>query len=197
MAPRQPDHFILASTSPRRRDLLTEAGYRFRVVAPRLEEPPIPAHFVDPISHAESTAFFKAGSLAESHSDAVILGADTIAVIEQELIGKPTDRADARRILRRLSDTEHRVITGVALLHPATGRRSIQHAVTTLRVRPLDEAMIEAYLDTGAWEGKAGAYGIQDRDDPFVVCAEGSFTNVVGLPMELLGRMMAEFAEFE
>jgi len=193
----QPDHLILASTSARRRDLLTEAGYRFRVVAPRLEEPPIPVHYVDPIAHAESTAFFKAGSLAETHSEAVILGADTIALIDQELIGKPADRADARRILRRLSDTTHRVITGVALLHPVTGRRSIRHDVTTVRVRHLADAMIEAYLATGAWEGKAGAYGIQDRDDPFVECLEGSFTNVVGLPMELLARMMAEFVEYE
>jgi len=191
----QPDNLILASTSERRRALLESAGYQFRVSEPLFEEPPTPQHHFSPAGHAESMAFFKVSSLSHLYHDCVILGADTIAVVGNELIGKPSDREDARRILRCLADTTHTVITGVALLRPSTGRRLIRHDCTELRVRPLSPTAIEAYLDTGAWQGKAGAYGIQDQDDPFVERLEGSFSNVVGLPMELLAKMLVEFRD--
>lgn len=189
----QPDNLILSSTSKRRRALLDSAGYQFRVAEPLFEEPPTPQHHFSPAGHAESMAFFKSSSLSHVFQDCVILGADTIAVVGDELIGKPTDREDARRILQRLAATTHSVITGVALIRPSTGRRLIRHDVTTLRVRPLTSSAIETYLDSGAWQGKAGAYGIQDQDDPFVERIEGSFSNVVGLPMELLAKMLVDF----
>lgn len=189
----QPDNLILASTSERRHALLKQAGYEFRVAEPLFEEPPTPQHHFSPAGHAESMAFFKVSSLSHVYQDCVILGADTIAVVGNEIIGKPADREDARRILRRLADTTHSVITGVALLRPNTGRRMIRHDVTELRVRPLSSSAIEEYLDTGAWQGKAGAYGIQDQNDPFVERIEGSFSNVVGLPMELLAKMLVDF----
>ena len=189
----QPDSLILASTSARRRSLLEQAGYYFRVVKPLFEEPPTPQHHFSPAGHAESMAFFKVASLSHLQHDSVLLGADTIAVVGDELIGKPVNRDDARRILQRLAATTHSVLTGVSLLRPSTGRRMIRHDVTQLRVRPISSTAIEAYLDTGAWQGKAGAYGIQDQDDPFVERLEGSFSNVVGLPMELLAKMLAEF----
>lgn len=191
--PLQPDRLILSSTSPRRAGLLRDAGYRFIVVQPSLEEPEERHPHVDPASYAESLAFFKASSIAEDHPDATILAADTITVLGDEVFGKPDDREDAKRILKTLSGTLHSVMTGVCLLHPLTERRLINHGISTVRVRPLSDAMIESYLDTGQWQGKAGAYGIQDHDDPFVEHIDGSLSNVVGLPMELLGAMFEEW----
>jgi septum formation protein len=185
----QPEPLVLASASPRRAQLLREANYRFEAVVPPLHEPEWVHPHVAPTLHAESLAYFKARSVAPSHANDTILAADTIAVIQGEIIGKPLDRDDACRILHRLSGTTHSVITGVVLFQPTTGRRLLQHGISTVGVRVLDAAAIQAYLDTGAWEGKAGAYGIQDQDDPFVEKVSGSFTNVVGLPMELLARM--------
>jgi septum formation protein len=192
--PIQPEPLVLASESPRRRQLLAEAGYRFEVAVPRLDEPTWVHPHVSPAIHAESLAYFKAQSVAAAHPKETILAADTIAVMEGEVIGKPADRDDARCILRRLSGTAHSVITGVVLLHPASKRRMLQHAISMIRVRQLSEAAIEAYLQTGKWQGKAGAYGIQDQDDPFVANVTGSFTYVVGLPMELPAQMFEHWA---
>ncbi|MBI5762907.1 MAG: septum formation protein Maf [Planctomycetes bacterium] len=189
----QPPSLILASTSPRRAELLRTAGYQFEVVAPPMVEPDELHPHVDPGSYAESLAYFKASSIADRFPSAAILGADTIAYVDGEIIGKPEDRDDARRILTKLSATTHKVVTGIALVHPATDRRIIAHDVSMIRCRPLSDAMIAAYLDTNQWQGKAGAYGIQDSNDPFVECLEGSFSNVVGLPMELLARVFAEW----
>jgi septum formation protein len=185
----QPDPLVLASGSPRRAELLIESGYRFEVVLPMLTEPQWVHPHVLPTLHAESLAYFKARSVPNEHADKTVLGADTIAVLNGEIIGKPADLEDAGRILRRLSGTLHSVVTGVALLHPRSGRRLLQHAISSVQVRVLSEAVIQAFLETGAWQGKAGAYGIQDQEDPFVERVSGSFTNVVGLPMELLAQM--------
>jgi septum formation protein len=189
--PVQPRPLVLASTSPRRRELLEEQGYEFEVVSPRFEEPNEQRPNVPARHFAESLAFFKAVSIAERNPNKTILGADTIAFIEGRIIGKPKDREDARRILKLLSNTNHEVITGVALINSASERRLIEFDVSVIRVRQLTDPMIDAYLDTGLWQGKAGAYGIQDKNDPFVEKVEGSLSNVMGLPMELIGRMFA------
>lgn len=184
---------ILASTSPRRRQLLAEAGYAFEAVTPRFEEPDDPLPHVSPTMHVESLAYFKARSVAGEYFQQTILAADTLAFHDNTLIGKPSDAADARAILSRLAGTSHQVITGVALLAPASGRRLLQHDVSIIHMRPLTSRQIDAYIETGEWQGKAGAYGIQDHGDEFVERYEGSFTNIVGLPMELLGRMLANW----
>lgn len=188
--PCQPERLILASSSPRRRELLTEFGYRFESVTPHIEELETRRPHVGPAAHASSLAYFKASAVASLIRGATVLGADTIATLDDEIIGKPKDRDDARRILRRLSGTAHDVITGVALVDCESGRRMIEHDVTRIRVRPLADDVLETYLDTGLWEGKAGAYGIQDEGDPFVETMDGSYSNVVGLPMELVVRML-------
>ncbi|MFQ5429370.1 MAG: Maf family protein [Phycisphaerae bacterium] len=189
----QPEPLLLASSSPRRQALLREASFRFKTARPVLDEPNDPHPHVAPALYAEALAFFKARSVAEQYARHVILAADTIAVLGGEIIGKPADRDDARRILNRLSGTAHEVVTGLVLLEPVSGRRMLCHDVSTIRMRVLPDTMIEAYLDTGAWQGKAGAYGIQDRGDAFIEDIDGSFTNVVGLPMELLAEMFEEW----
>lgn len=185
----QPHPLILASKSPRRAQLMREAGYQFQLADPPIPEPHELHPHVDPASYAESLAYFKAHSLSDAFPDQVILGADTIASCDGEIIGKPDNREHAGQILRKLSGTTHEVITGLALLLPIQDRRVLRHAVSTVRVRTLSDEMIENYLDTGAWQGKAGAYGIQDQNDPFVDKMTGSFTNVVGLPLELLSEV--------
>lgn len=120
----------------------------------------------------------------------LILAADTVACRDGRIFGKPRDREDARVILKSLCGTTHEVLTGVTLLHPSTGRRDIRLARTVIHMRAMTEADLAAYLDTGEWRGKAGAYGIQNHGDAFVESIEGSFTNVVGLPMEMLAEMI-------
>lgn len=185
-APSQPKSLVLASSSPRRAELLREAGYRFRIVHPPFAEPEVPPPHVDPTAYCESLAYYKARSIEDSNPEDTILAADTITVIDGEIFGKPVDRNDARRILRRLAGTCHRVITGVAVLHPETDLRLMGHSVSVIHMRPLSDEMLESYLDTGQWEDKAGAYGIQDHGDAFVESYDGSFSNIVGLPMELV-----------
>ncbi|UCE61357.1 MAG: septum formation protein Maf [Phycisphaerales bacterium] len=184
---------ILASQSPRRASLLTEYGYEFEVVPPLLHEPRQKAGGLSPAQIAEAISYFKARSVAERIRRGIILGADTIVSLGHELFGKPADRAHARRTLQTLAGTTHQVITGVTLFDAGAGFRMINHAQTSVTMRPLTPKEIDAYLDTGAWEGKAGAYGIQDLGDAFVTRVEGSFTNVVGLPMELIGQLFCRF----
>jgi len=192
-APPQPYPLVLASSSPRRAELLREAGYRFQIVAPPFIEPEEKHPHIAPMSYAESLAFYKASSVCDTCFDKTILAADTIAYMEGEIIGKPDDEADALRILRKLSGTTHQIITGVVLMHPASDRRLMHHDLSTIRVRTLSDGMIESYLATGEWRGKAGAYGIQDQGDVFVDSVTGSFSNVVGLPMELVAKMFVQW----
>jgi septum formation protein len=189
----QPRPLILASTSPRRAELMKEAGYEFTIVAPTLEEPQESHPTVDAAVYAESLAYFKARSVASKHPDTHILAADTIACLHGEIIGKPADRDDARNILRKLSGTRHEVITGLCLMHSREDRRTLRHDVTIVVVRTLTPEDVEQYLDTDQWRNKAGAYGIQDHGDAFVERIEGSFSNVVGLPLELLAEVFSEW----
>lgn len=182
---------ILASQSPQRAMLLTEAGIAFEVASPPCEEPDPAAWSGTPIEYAEHTSRLKAHSVASLHPDRVILAADTVVALADHIIGKPADRDDARRILTMLGGSDHEVITGVTVLHTAGGRECTRHAITRGRMRAMPEEELSAYLDGGLWQGKAGAYGIQDDGDPFVTLLEGSFSNVVGLPIELVGEMLA------
>lgn len=184
---------ILASGSPRRRTLMAEAGFDFEVVLPTVDEPQSLVGRLTPSQQAEALAFFKARSVQIEHSEALLLGADTICAAQGEVLGKPNDVDDARRMLRMLSSTRHKVITGVALLGP--DQRMIASNVTHVTMRPMSEMELEEYIDSGEWCGKAGAYAIQETGDRFITNLEGSFTNVVGLPMELVTRMLAKVSE--
>jgi septum formation protein len=182
--------FILASGSPRRRQLLGEAGYTFDVVVSDAVEPD-PEGFPTPESHVAHTAWLKADAVARRHPRDIILAADTMTFVEGRLLGKAVDRADAERILRLLMGSVHDTLTGVCLRLP--GGLSLVEAVTSrVRMLTLPEPDLARYLDGGNWEGKAGAYGIQDNGDPLVEITEGSVTNVIGLPMERLSELFVE-----
>lgn len=188
-----PDRLILASTSPRRRELLAAAGYAFDVIAPTVEEPTTLPPGVSPAAFAEAISLSKAESVAAKVHAGTILAADTVAAIGHTIFGKPADREDAARILSALCGSTHDVITGVTLLDAATGRRLVRHDLTRVTMRRMTAPELASYLDSQAWQGKAGAYGIQDHGDEFVTALQGSFTNVVGLPIELLSRMLEEW----
>lgn len=182
---------ILASASPRRRELLAQTGRRFRVVPAGIEETFPPG--LAPSEAAERLARLKADAVAAGLSTGVVIGADTIVACDGEIIGKPADRAGAIRILEKLSRRPHVVITGVCLTEAGTGRRLCAHERTVVHMRGMTRAEIESYVDSGEAMGKAGAYAIQETGDRFVESLEGSMSNVVGLPMELLERMLKEF----
>jgi len=182
---------VLASSSPRRRQLLAEAGYAFDAVDPPVGEPDHGCHLLPPRQQAESLAYFKARSVAERLPEAVVLGADTVVACAGRVLGKPSGPEEALDMLRRLSGRRHAVITGVALLGPGA-IRLIASDVTHVTMRPITDEEIGAYVASQEWRGKAGAYAIQETADRFVREVEGSFSNVVGLPMELLARMMRE-----
>jgi len=184
---------VLASNSPRRRQLLKEAGYEFRVVPPPWPEPHYAGCALEPAKFAEAASYYKARSAASLCRNSVILAADTVVVRDGRIFGKPADRDDARRILQSLAGTRHEVITGIAVLDSRTGKRLLAHDRTVVFMRPMSAEQLEQYLDSGQWKDKAGAYGIQDCRDEFIEKIEGSFTNVVGLPMELVGRVLSRF----
>ncbi len=185
---------VLASGSPQRSALLKDHGYQFVKSPPQIDEPQQLSEGTSPVRQAEALSYFKARSVADRLDEGIVIAADTVVALAETVFGKPRDRADARRILTSLGGTTHEVITGVTILDAAKRRRLIRSESTAVTMRLLSDTELESYLDTGAWAGKAGAYGIQDQGDPFVRTISGSFTNVVGLPMELLSRMFAELA---
>ena len=180
---------VLASGSPRRLDLLRQAGVVVRVVAPPIDEPSHRPDGMSPRQWAEALSHFKARCVAGmGYSEDCILAADTICALGGRVIGKAADAAEARAILHELSHHPHQVITGVTVLCP--GKRLIASASTTVFMRPMSESQIDTYVESGEWIGKAGAYAIQETADRYVERIEGSFTNVVGLPMELVMKML-------
>ena len=191
--------FVLASASPRRRELLEQAGYRFRVVPPPLSEPSAALLRLHPPQLAESLAYFKARAVQPLAPSELILAADTIVAVGARIIGKPRDEQDAREILKTLSSTRHSVITGLAVLLPhnrcgAPGpqERFMASDETCVTMRPMSPEDIEQYIQSGEWRDKAGAYAIQETGDHFITKLEGSFSNVVGLPLELVDRLFAQ-----
>jgi septum formation protein len=179
---------ILASASPRRQQLLSEAGYRFMVHPADIDEESYPATLM-PVDLARRLAFEKARVIAERFPGDVVLAADTVVAFGDEPLGKPADAAEARRMLGLLSGTTHVVITGVSIIRRAQRIEITRSAMSAVRMRRLEPHEINAYVGSREWIGKAGGYGIQDRD-PFVTKLSGSHSNIVGLPMELTARML-------
>lgn len=184
---------ILASSSPRRHKLLAQAGYVFDVLPSPFDEPHDFADDVSPANRAEASSYFKARSVARLCTDEVVLAADTVVALGSDVFGKPGDVQEARRILSELAGTTHLVITGVTLFDAGGQRRFIGHDTTRVSMRPMDDDALDKYLAGNEWREKAGAYGIQDRGDAFIERIEGSFTNVVGLPMELVSKLLTDW----
>ena len=183
---------ILASRSPRRRELLSQAGYQFEVCPPRESAESGPRTEESAGELVARLAFQKAADVAGRVPSGLILGCDTVAECEGQILGKPVDENHARQMLQRLSGRRHRVLSGLCLWPVPDGRPRVRLAATTLQMDRLTDQQLDAYVASGAWQGKAGAFGYQDRLG-WVHVIEGSESNVVGLPMNLLAEMLAHF----
>lgn len=183
-------HLILASASPRRAELLTAAGFEFEVTPADVDETPVPGE--DPTQYALRVARDKAGSVQSRCRDsgAVLLSADTVVVAEGEILGKPEDSEDARRMLRLLAGKVHDVHTAVVVRRGPIERSQV--VTTRVWFQPLDEAEITWYVSSGEPGGKAGAYAIQGRAARFIERIDGSWSNVVGLPVATVYRLLHE-----
>ena len=183
---------ILASASPRRRQLLEQVGYRFEVRPAHIPEDPLPGE--DPTAYVMRLARQKAESVyrdlatASPKPEMIVLGADTTVTIDDAILAKPEDAADAARMLRLLSGRTHRVITGVALV--SANRAEVAAEVTAVQFRPLSDADIAAYVATDEPMDKAGAYGIQGHAARWIPRIEGCYFNVMGLPLALVCSLL-------
>jgi len=186
MATAAPFRLILASASPRRSELLRNAGIPFVVQPANLEERLQPGE--TPRDFALRVATEKARAVHGQHPSEVVLGADTIVVIDGEILGKPRDAADAARMLRRLAGRGHEVLTGVCLAGPRF--EDARAETTQVFMGPLNEAEIEAYILSGEPMDKAGAYAIQGRASRWIPKIVGCYFNVVGLPVPLVTQML-------
>jgi septum formation protein len=182
---------ILASNSPRRKELLSQIGLVFSVAPADVDESVMPGEAPEP--YAVRLALAKARAAAVRSGGGIVIAADTIVSVGGAILGKPADAADAARMLKELSGREHLVITGLAVMDASTQRSVVRTSVTKVWFRDLTAREIEAYVATGEPMDKAGAYGIQERGALLVERIEGCYSNVVGLPLSLLGGMLREF----
>ncbi len=179
---------ILASTSPRRQELLTLLGVPFDVVAPPFVEQVVPNRSAE--QQAVEFAAGKAKSCFELCPDALILGSDTLIGLGSEVLGKPADLADAESMLRRMAGQMHKIFTAVALAGPGHERGEVQVATVSVAMKPLNEEALAAYLRTADSLGKAGAYSIQGGGAGLIERIEGDYTAAVGLPLRTVADML-------
>ncbi len=180
---------ILASASPRRADLLTAAGFSFEVIPVEIDEAVLPGE--EPKDYVARLALAKARAVSRSNPGSVVLGADTAVVAGALVLGKPADAGEARQMLKTLSGRTHDVLTGVALC--VNGREACEVACTTVRFLPLSAAEIAWYVATSEPYDKAGGYAVQGLASRFVDTIEGSYSNVVGLPVSIVYRLLQDF----
>jgi nucleoside triphosphate pyrophosphatase len=187
MLPHEKPILVLASSSPRRQDLLREAGIEFLVHPAHLDEGQRSGE--PPLDYALRLSREKAEAVARHYPAKYVLGADTIVVLEGEVLGKPRDTADAERMLRRLSGRAHEVTTAVSLVSPG-GETETRSTTTKVYFRPLAEKEIRDYAAGGEPMDKAGAYAIQGGASQWTNRIEGEYSNVVGLPLPLVTEML-------
>src|SRR5712691_5300380 len=180
---------ILASASPRRAEILRTVGWPFATLAVGIDESRRAGE--EAVAYVERVARAKAEAAALRAAGSTILGADTVVVIANEVLGKPRDDEDARRMLRLLRDRWHQVLTGVALVNGETGSSKVAHEVTEVRFAEMSEDEIGWYVATGEPQDKAGAYAIQGQGARFIKKIRGDYFNVVGLPVRLIYELLS------
>jgi len=176
------EKLLIASKSLRRQEILTAVGWEFEAIAADIDETRFTAE--DAVSYVKRLARTKAETIAEKFPDRLVIGADTVVVIDGEILGQPRDDDDARRMLRLLSGKWHDVLTGVALMR--AGQVVVEHETTRVRFSEMSAEEIDWYVATSEPRGKAGAYGIQGSAALFIKEIQGDYFNVVGLPVRLV-----------
>lgn len=189
----QPFRLVLASGSAGRRELLQKAGYTFDVIPSHIDEP-AEAPAGDVRRYVAELAWRKAAAVAPRVESGIVLAADSVGWLNGRVVGKPDDAADAARIICSLGGTEHELWTGVCLWRRPDDVQLCWQEVSRLFMRPMSDAELRDYIDSGVWHGKSGAYAIRE-DDPLLTLRAGSFSNVVGLPLETLARVLPGFAK--
>ena len=183
---------ILASKSPRRKELLEKCGIPFIVEAAEIDET---LKKDVPLTEAiQDLSRRKASAILASHPDAVVLGSDTIVVVDDMVLGKPVDHADAGRMLRKLSGRSHQVITGFCLLSSKKCHTDV--SVSHVHFSPLTDSEIEAYVNSGEADDKAGAYGIQGLAGKFITHIEGDYYTIVGLPLAKVYQELKKLQDY-
>lgn len=194
-APSQPTPLYLASTSPRRGQLLADRGYRFEQRSPRFDDTGVTLDGAAPHRAAEALAYLKATSVADTLDAGVVIGCDTVVVQGDRVFGKPADLADARRMLDALIDNEHQVTTGVSLADAGDGRIELFQATARVQLGRVPRRELEEYLNGGMWVGKAGGYNLAELERRWPFRVAGDPTTVVGLPVEAVGERLAAMAQ--
>lgn len=180
--------FILASASPRRREILEQMGLQFSVRAADIDES---STATDPAALVEELSLKKAQAVAKTtEENAVIIGADTVVAAADEILGKPKNEADARRMLRLLSGSTHRVFTGVTLIYEGVAHTA--HCITEVTIQQMTNQEIEEYIASGEPYDKAGGYAAQGRAARYIVGINGCYWNVVGFPVNLFFNMLKQ-----
>lgn len=184
---------VLASESPRRRELLTLMGLDFSILVSHVEEQP-PKH-VTPAAYVEALALQKAKAVADTLPNCCVIGADTVVYLDGDILGKPHTPENAKRYLTRMQGRLHTVYTGVAVI--AAGNADVRHCRTDVTFAPMTQREIDWYVSTGEPLDKAGAYGVQGPGGMFVEKVEGNYFNVIGMPLPLLYRMLCDAGVLE
>jgi septum formation protein len=182
-----PFTLILASGSRGRRYLLEKAGYSF-VIQPSNVDEPTEAQFGDCAQYVQQVAWLKAAAVAKQNQNGVVLAADSVGWIDGQVIGKPNDAAHAKQIIRQLAGRTHELWTGVCLWSVEEGFQLQWQELSRVYMKPFSETELEEYIATNLWVGCSGAYAIQEENDPYLTVLEGTWSNVVGLPLESLEK---------
>lgn len=182
---------VLASSSPRREEILEQLNLKFTIVPSKIDEDNFDSS--DPVELVRKLAEEKARSVSQLVEDAIIIAADTVVVYNDQILGKPSGKLDAKKMLKKLSSDQHQVITGVAVLNSSSGESHVDYNITEVKMTALSEQEINSYVDTGEPLDKAGSYAIQGFGGLFVEEIKGSYYSVMGLPIHQLAKLLDKF----